>query len=89
MARAYTGSDSAIVLDNAYHGNTDSLINISPYKFNSKGGQGKPKHVEVVPMPDLYRGEFNNPKTAGKQYAHAVQEAINKQVEGSIFIAES
>jgi 4-aminobutyrate aminotransferase-like enzyme len=89
MARAYTGNDSTIVLDHAYHGNTDSLINISPYKFNGKGGQGKSKHVEVVPMPDLFRGEFNNPKTAGKQYAQAVQEAINKHGGGSTFMAES
>ena len=34
MAAAVTGNNNTIVLDHAYHGNTSSLINISPYKFN-------------------------------------------------------
>ena len=36
MAAAVTGNNNTIVLDYAYHGNTSSLINISPYKFNGK-----------------------------------------------------
>ena len=89
MAEAVTGNNNTIVLDHAYHGNTSSLINISPYKFNSMGGNGKPEHVQVVPMPDLNRGEFKDPETAGNQYAEKVQEAIIKQGGGSTFIAES
>ena len=89
MAAAVTGNNNTIVLDHAYHGNTSSLINISPYKFNGKGGNGKPDYVQVVPMPDLMRGEFNDPKTAGNQYAEKVHNAIIKQIEGSTFIVES
>ncbi|HXK05681.1 MAG TPA: aminotransferase class III-fold pyridoxal phosphate-dependent enzyme [Verrucomicrobiae bacterium] len=55
LARAHTGRDDVIVVDTAYHGNTNALIDISPYKFNGPGGRGKPAHVQVVPMPDVYR----------------------------------
>ncbi|HWC97936.1 MAG TPA: aminotransferase class III-fold pyridoxal phosphate-dependent enzyme [Candidatus Sulfopaludibacter sp.] len=55
LARAHTGRDGVIVVDTAYHGNTSALVDISPYKFNGPGGRGCPPHVQVVPMPDLYR----------------------------------
>lgn len=34
------------------------MINNSPYKYNGKGGSGKPEHVHAVPMPDTFRGPF-------------------------------
>ena len=89
MATAITGNNNTIVLDHAYHGNTSSLINISPYKFNGKGGSGKPGHVKVIPIPDLLREKFNNLQTAGSQYAQKVRNAVSNQEGGSIFIAES
>ncbi len=58
LARAYTGSDRVSVLDAAYHGNTSALVDISPYKFNGRGGRGKPAHVEIMPLPDVYRGSY-------------------------------
>jgi 4-aminobutyrate aminotransferase-like enzyme len=51
LARTHTGRDGVIVVDTAYHGNTNALIDISPYKFNAPGGRGKPPHVSVVPIP--------------------------------------
>ena len=89
MAATVTGNNNTIVLDHAYHGNTSSLISISPYKFNGRGGTGKPEHVEVIPVPDVFKGEFNNLQTAGSQYAQKVQDAVKNQERGSIFIAES
>jgi len=89
MATTVTGNNNTIVLDHAYHGNTSSLISISPYKFNGKGGTGKPDHVEVITVPDMFRGEFNNLQTAGSQYAQKVHDAVKNQEGGSIFIAES
>ena len=44
MAATVTGNNNTIVLDHAYHGNTSSLISISPYKCNGRGGAGKPEH---------------------------------------------
>jgi 4-aminobutyrate aminotransferase-like enzyme/Ser/Thr protein kinase RdoA (MazF antagonist) len=51
LARAHTGRDGVLVVDTAYHGNTNALIDISPYKFNGPGGRGKPAHVTVLPVP--------------------------------------
>jgi 4-aminobutyrate aminotransferase-like enzyme len=51
LARAHTGSNATVVIDTAYHGNTNALIEISPYKFNGPGGRGCPPHVTVLPMP--------------------------------------
>jgi 4-aminobutyrate aminotransferase-like enzyme len=56
LARAYTGARGIIAVDGGYHGNTSSLVDISPYKFNGPGGAGCPAHVRVAPMPDVYRG---------------------------------
>jgi 4-aminobutyrate aminotransferase-like enzyme/Ser/Thr protein kinase RdoA (MazF antagonist) len=51
LARAHTGRESVLVVETAYHGNTNALIDISPYKFDSPGGRGKRPHVTVLPMP--------------------------------------
>lgn len=51
LARAHTGREGVIVVDTAYHGNTNALIDLSPYKFNGPGGRGRPPHVHVVPIP--------------------------------------
>uniref|UniRef100_A0A915KEL4 Uncharacterized protein n=1 Tax=Romanomermis culicivorax TaxID=13658 RepID=A0A915KEL4_ROMCU len=55
------GAKDVIVVDHAYHGHLSSMIDISPYKFNGKGGRGKPDHVHVAPCPDVYRGKHRLP----------------------------
>jgi ethanolamine-phosphate phospho-lyase len=37
-----------IILDHAYHGHLTSLVDISPYKFNGKGGEGQKEFVHMV-----------------------------------------
>ena len=39
LARAHTKGSRLLVLDAAYHGNTSSLVEISPYKYKRKGGR--------------------------------------------------
>ncbi len=56
LAQSYTGRRDVVVVDHAYHGNTTSLVELSPYKFNGPGGQGAPAHVHVVGLHDSYRG---------------------------------
>jgi 4-aminobutyrate aminotransferase-like enzyme/Ser/Thr protein kinase RdoA (MazF antagonist) len=51
LARAHTGRESVVVVETAYHGNTNALIDLSPYKFNGPGGLGRSPHVTVLPMP--------------------------------------
>ena len=86
LARAHTRRRDVIVLDAAYHGNTTTLVDISPYKFNGPGGDGAPPWVHVLPLPDTYRGRFGreDPR-AGEKYAEFARHVRNP----SAFIAES
>jgi 4-aminobutyrate aminotransferase-like enzyme/Ser/Thr protein kinase RdoA (MazF antagonist) len=86
LARAHTGRHEVIVVDAAYHGNTNTLIDISPYKFNGRGGRGKPSWVHVTPLPDVYRGPYRG-EDAGARYASHVAEAAHGGV--AAFICES
>ncbi len=52
LARAHTKARDMIVLDHAYHGNTTTLIDLSPYKHDGPGGSGPPSWVHKVPLPD-------------------------------------
>src|ERR1044072_7069129 len=73
LAKAYSGGTDVMVLDHAYHGNLSALIDISPYKFDGKGGTGRPRHVWVTEMPDLYRGRFRySDADAGPRYAEKI-----------------
>ncbi len=75
LARAYTNARDLIVLEAAYHGNTTTLIDISPYKHAGPGGHGAPDWVHVAPLPDDYRGAFKrDDPEAGPKYAERVAE---------------
>jgi 4-aminobutyrate aminotransferase-like enzyme len=93
LARAHTRSVDMIVLDSAYHGNTTTLTDLSPYKADSSGA-GQPAWVHIAPMPDVYRGahKSDDPR-AGEKYARAVSESIAQLVLKRTglcgFIAES
>ena len=78
IARTFTGQKDMLVIDNAYHGNTSSMIDMSPYKFMGQGGTGKPENwVHVVPVADGYRGRFKGQKEdAGIAYGNEVGEII-------------
>ena len=86
LARAHTRRRDVVVLDAAYHGNTTTLIDISPYKFNGPGGEGAPPWVHVLPLPDTYRGKYraDDPR-AGEKYAEFARDVANP----GAFIAES
>lgn len=51
LARARTKARDMIVLDHAYHGNTTTAIDLSPYKHDGPGGNGPPPWVHKVPLP--------------------------------------
>lgn len=94
LARAHTGRRDMIVLESAYHGNTTSLIDISPYKHDGPGGEGAPDWVHVAPLADDYRGAYTrNDPEAGAKYARQVGDvvrqiaALGRGVAG--FIAET
>ena len=94
LARAATGARDVIVLDAAYHGNTSTLIDLSPYKHAGPGGAGAPEWVHVAPIPDDYRGAYKRgDPAAGPRYAEPVGQlaaALRANGRGlAAFIAES
>jgi 4-aminobutyrate aminotransferase-like enzyme len=93
LAHAHTGRRDWVVVDGAYHGNTSSLIEISPYKYDGPGGDGAGRHVRKVAMPDVYRGPHRDPATAGASYAEHVRDALEPGGEAAwapaAFVVES
>ncbi|XP_006873549.1 PREDICTED: 5-phosphohydroxy-L-lysine phospho-lyase [Chrysochloris asiatica] len=74
LARQYTGHQDVIVLDHAYHGHLSSLIDISPYKFRNLDGQKE--WVHVAPLPDTYRGPYQDHPNAAEASASDVERVI-------------
>jgi 4-aminobutyrate aminotransferase-like enzyme/Ser/Thr protein kinase RdoA (MazF antagonist) len=79
LAFARTGRRGLVVVDGAYHGNTSSLVGMSPYKFDGPGGAGRPPHVRKALMPDSYRGPYRaSDPEAGPRYASHVAAAVDE-----------
>jgi len=95
IARAHTTAKNAkdvIVLDSAYHGHTQSLVDISPYKWYQAvdGKDYKVATTHVVPCPDSYRGPHRGfSAETGKSYAKYVEDVVAKTGGVGVFIAES
>lgn len=88
LAQNFTGHQTMMVMEHGYHGNTRMGIDISHYKYTSKGGKGQPDHIMEAPIPGTYRGEFKG-ENAGTQYATQAIErlkAASEPIAG--FIAE-
>src|SRR6266446_1170790 len=94
LARAHAGREDVIVLEHAYHGHTNTLTDISPYKFDGPGGRGRKPWVHVAPIADDYRGPYRrDDPEAGTKYARHVGEILDglrKEARGiAAFIAET
>jgi 4-aminobutyrate aminotransferase-like enzyme/Ser/Thr protein kinase RdoA (MazF antagonist) len=94
IARAHTRRKDVIVLEHAYHGHTNTLIDISPYKFDGPGGSGRKPWVHVAPIADDYRGRYRRGEPdLGRKYADAVAEILEgsrKEGQGiAAYIAET
>ena len=94
LARAHTKSKGIVTLDHGYYGNTTGAVDISAYKFNAAGGVGQADWVELVELPDDYRGKFKrNDPERGRKFGNLVNVAIErlerKQINIGAFIAET
>jgi 4-aminobutyrate aminotransferase-like enzyme len=94
LARARSGGEDVIVLEHAYHGHTTTLVDLSPYKFDGPGGQGKKDWVHVALLPDTYRGRYRrDDPQAGPSYARHVAAIVERlSAEGrrlAAFLAET
>ncbi len=94
MARSFTDRRKIAVLDGAYHGHTHSIIELSPYKYEGRGGAGQVESTVKLDMPDTFRGRYRsahqNPAAAYvadiERYLHRVAETNEKP---AAFFAES
>ncbi|WP_433778215.1 aminotransferase class III-fold pyridoxal phosphate-dependent enzyme [Flavobacterium anhuiense] len=94
MSRHFTKQKDIIVLDHAYHGTSTVAMEMSPYKFDSKGGSGQMPWIHKAINPDLYRGPYKyGDAEAGEKYAADVQRIIeNLKKENkapAVFICET
>lgn len=58
LAREHTKRRGIITVEGAYHGHLTSIIDISPYKYNRTGGQGKRGFIREAAAPDVYSGKY-------------------------------
>ena len=79
LARAHSGKKGIITPDEGYFGNTTGALSISAYKFKKPNGAGQADWVEIIEMPDDYRGSFkkDDPDRAVK-FANLVDGAIER-----------
>jgi 4-aminobutyrate aminotransferase-like enzyme len=94
VARHFTGQKDIIVLDHAYHGTSTVAMEMSPYKFDNKGGFGQMPWIHKAMNPDMYRGPYKyDDREAGKKYAgdvHLVIEELKKNGKApALFICET
>ena len=72
IARSATGRKGVIVVDYAYHGNTQAIYEITTSDIPA---EDLPGYVVAVPAPDTYRGRYRDSEAAAKYAAH-VHDAI-------------
>lgn len=84
LARTHTGRKGVMVMEHGYHGNTQTGIDISHYKFAGKAGGGEPDHILSLPIPQQ-KAEGNRERLAkfldlnedhGKEMAAFITEPI-------------
>ena len=87
IARAVTGGTGFIVTENAYHGNTLAVTEISP---SSASAEPRNPHVFLVPAPDTYR---TRSKEVGPLFAANIRKAIaamkRKKIRFAGLVADS
>ncbi|GBG28335.1 Alanine--glyoxylate aminotransferase 2-like [Hondaea fermentalgiana] len=79
LARTHTGATDVVVVERAYHGHTEAVLAISPYKFLGKGGKGCPEQTHVVPCPDSYRERSDH--ESEQEFASRMAAYVDEKLE--------
>ncbi|MDT0607650.1 aminotransferase class III-fold pyridoxal phosphate-dependent enzyme [Croceitalea rosinachiae] len=88
MAKTHTKRQHIMVMEHGYHGNTQTSIDISDYKFSNKKGQGQKEYILKTSIPDSYRGKYTT-TDAGVLFAKdAINELESTNESIAAFIAE-
>ncbi|ONI81494.1 hypothetical protein ALI144C_19430 [Actinosynnema sp. ALI-1.44] len=86
MARYISGRDNVVIIDDAYHGYTTTVADVSPSRYKH---YGKPDTTHPTPVPDRYRGAYGyDDPDAGAKYARHVTDAFD-EVEPAAFLYEA
>jgi len=77
LAKAHTGNSGGIVMEDAYHGTTDAVYELSPADYGIDKGRTLAEYIATVPAPDGYRGKFrrDDPRYADR-YAACIDDAV-------------
>jgi len=86
MAKTITGRNTMLAIETGYHGNTNAAMEVSSYKFDGKGGSGKPVDTHLLPLPDPFRGIYQGENCAEDYILHA-REMINSLPQNKKFAA--
>ncbi len=70
LAKFATGREGALVMEEAYHGCTETTMELSPSET------GRFDHLEYLEVPDMYRGRFADAADAAQKYAADVERAL-------------
>lgn len=88
ISRHYTKQKDVIVLDHAYHGTSTVAMELSPYKFDGRGGAGQQPYIHKGMNPDLYRGNYRyGDGGAGEKYAYDIATIIKQLADKGTGIA--
>jgi 4-aminobutyrate aminotransferase-like enzyme len=91
IARAVTGNRGTIVTGSAYHGNSYVINELSTMEYPASE---RPRYLEVVEAPCIYRGRYRAGETQiGAAYAALVGEGIDRlagrQYQPALFICDN
>ncbi|MGH3241368.1 MAG: aminotransferase class III-fold pyridoxal phosphate-dependent enzyme, partial [Spirillospora sp.] len=76
MSRYLTKRDDVVIIDDAYHGYTSVVSDVSPSRYKH---YGKPDTTHPTPNPDRYRGAYGyDDPDAGAKYARHVIDTFDR-----------
>jgi len=75
LAKAHTGNDGGIAMQDAYHGTTDAVSGLSPSELRPGGSPAS--HIAPLQPPDSYRGPHRRDEPGyAERYADYLDDAI-------------
>ena len=89
MAKFHTGRQKIAVLEEGYHGNTQTGIRVSHYKYAAAGGEGRDTQTVQLPLPKVFGTPLSDDGTAGAHFGkQALDMLASHKDELAAFIAE-
>ncbi|PZG45112.1 aminotransferase [Spongiactinospora gelatinilytica] len=81
ISRYLTKRDDVVIIDDAYHGYTTVVADVSPSRYRH---YGKPDTTHPTPVPDRYRGAYgyDDPQAGAKYAAHVIETFDRLAAEG-------